>query len=485
MKPPGALSSLLEAFPSEVWSPADGGWQARWNHTLSLAHHVAETIASQDSFLSDPSNDDFQLFRKEDWLRWVIFSCIAALLLIFDNVILHRNIEALTFSRSCAYTVFWVCCAASFNVYVYVFQGSEAALTWSSGYLMEWMLSIDNLFVFHLIFKMYGTPEHLRHKPLFYGVVGALFFRLLFFVVEEALFHSVWWVHLVLGGFLIYTGMQSAFADEGDEDFTENPVARWLSEHLPFINGFDTRGRFFVKSNYEDTNVISSARDSQCLSGAPVASTVFVPGPAADGGNTDGTCESSPRSTSPTKFSPRSTSPRKFSPRSGEDSLIMTPGDFRAYQQRPNRRPSKEHADKTTWRATKLLLVVLAIEFTDIAFAVDSVSAIVAQIPDLYLAYTACVFAMLGLRAMFFVVDGLIRKFVLLKYGVGFILVFIGAKLIARKLVHLSPMAVAIVLLSTVLACIVGSFLWDKHLGGKSARGEDLHMDLSCLQSEA
>merc|ERR1719356_797200 len=116
----------------------------------------------------------------------------------------------------------------------------------------------------------------------------------------------------------------------------------------------------------------------------------------------------------------------------------------------PSNRSAGKPSWQTQWRATRLFVVVLCLEATDIIFAVDSVSAIVAQIPDLFLAYTACVFAMLGLRATYFIIDELIRCFVLLKYGVGAILVFIGAKLMASKHLDMSNGAVLIVLVATV-----------------------------------
>lgn len=114
------------------------------------------------------------------------------------------------------------------------------------------------------------------------------------------------------------------------------------------------------------------------------------------------------------------------------------------------------------WRFTMLFVVVLCLEITDVVFAVDSVSAIVAQIPDLFLAYTACIFAMLGLRATFFLVDDLIRMFSLLKYGIAFILVFIGVKLIISKTIHIHPQFVVFVLVGTLFVCMAASIWVDK-----------------------
>merc|ERR1719380_261625 len=125
------------------------------------------------------------------------------------------------------------------------------------------------------------------------------------------------------------------------------------------------------------------------------------------------------------------------------------------------------------WRATMLLVVVLCLEATDIIFAIDSVSAIIAEIPDLYLAYTACVFAMLGLRAMFFVIDELVKLFSLLKYGVGLILCFIGVKLLLKGYVYFPPMLVSGILFATLATSMVASVVYEKYFATEEDKDED------------
>lgn len=327
---------------------------------------------------------EFALFRSEDGLEWTIFTLVFFALLLFDNFVLHRKEEILSFGRACLYTCFWVVCAGIFNLYIYFTEGEEAAFAWGTGYLLEWMLSLDNLFVFHLVFKMYKTPDHLKHKPLFYGIIGAIVFRMIFFIVEESLFHAVWWMHIVFGVFLVYTGIRSAATDDDDDDPRNNFLVSWIASKIPLINDYDTAGgRFFV----------------------------CVP-KSQNGEETD------------------------------DDKMTA---------------PRPRHQVK----ATLLVLVVICLEITDVVFAVDSVSAIVAQIPDLYLAYTACVFAMLGLRASFFVIDELVRMFSLLKYGVSMILVFIGIKLMVGKQLHVSNAMMLLILVGTVGVCVVGSIVQD------------------------
>lgn len=331
-----------------------------------------------------------------------MFTIIFTLLIVFDHAVLHRKQEALSFARACCYTLFWVLVAMAFNFYIYLTEGREAAFSWCTGYILEWMLSIDNLFVFHLVFRIYGTPDHLKHKPLFYGIIGAIIFRLIFFVLGESLFHSVWWMHIVFGLFLIYTGIKTAGGDDDDDDPSRNPIVIWLSKRMPLVNGYDVDGRFFVRAKDIDETLVLAGpwkKQQECAS-----------------------------------CSPR------------------------------GRGPSIQHDESgaKSWKATLLFIVVICLEVTDIIFAVDSVSAIVAQIADLYLAYTACVFAMLGLRSMFFVIDELVRMFTLLKYGVALILVLIGMKLMVHKQVHISTGAVLFILLATVTTCIIASVLYNR-----------------------
>lgn len=335
------------------------------------------------------ADDELKLFRREDATEWVVFTVAFFALIIFDNWVLHRKNEVLSFGKACGYTFFWICCAGCFNLYVYHQKGYDAALTWATGYLLEWMLSVDNLFVFHLIFKIYGTPEDQMHKPLFYGIVGAIVFRMIFFVLEEALFHSFWWAKVVFGLFLIYTGVQSALVDEEEEDPTQNPVVVALSSMIPMTKRYADDGSFFIKEYDEDD--VEQVGPPKC-------------------------------------------------------------------------------------KATLLVAVVLCLEVTDVVFAVDSVSAIVAQVPDLFLAYTACVFAMLGLRAMFFMVNNLIGMFKLLKYGVAVILIFIGMKLLMHSHVHFSTGVVLGMLVGAVAASVVGSMMMEAYGGeGKGMTTDEEH----------
>merc|ERR1719473_671462 len=181
------------------------------------------------------------------WEAWVIFCVVFVILLILDNCVIHSEFKVLSFSHAVGMTLFWVLTAIAFNVYIFFAWGTDAALLWSSGYVLEWLLSMDNLFVFHMIFNAYKTPDELKHKPLFWGICGAVFFRLIFLCLGEYLLHSMMFAHILFGGFLVYTGIQSALADEEDDDPSQNWLVQFLSRRMPFVSYYDAKGAFFVK----------------------------------------------------------------------------------------------------------------------------------------------------------------------------------------------------------------------------------------------
>lgn len=276
------------------------------------------------------------------------------------------------------------------------------------------MLSFDNLFVFHLIFQSYACPDELKHKPLFWGICGAVFFRLAFLFIGEWLMQAMFLAHILFGAFLVYTGWKAATADDDeDDDPSRNPLVQWLSRRLPFVGAYDSKGNFFVKVpvNERGQAMLPSARgELEVIEGNEVESYGTV--------------------------------------------------DFNAASQNAETR-------KFQWRATMLFLVVVCLEVSDILFAVDSVSAIVAQVPDLFLAYTSAIFAMLGLRATFFIVDELVKLFTLLKYGVAAVLVFIGLKLMFSRLIHVPASIVFCLLFGILSSSMVCSVVYESYLKKK------------------
>jgi len=351
-------------------------------------------------------DNHYTLFRKEDWYLWLTFTAVFIVLVCLDNFVLNRNPRALTLKWAFGYTLMWIACACGFCGWVYYAKGESAAYMWMSGYMLEWMLSFDNLFVFHMIFNVYATPDHLKHRPLYIGIWGAIVFRLAFIFVGEYLMHAMFFMHFVFGAFLIYTGLNTVMADEEDEDPSQHPAVQWLQNHVPFVSVYDKSGAFFVRVPV----------DAQ---GEPVL-------PAAcpeQAGESETAGETQAARCGVVDF-----------PRGGQGQL----------------------------RATMLFLVVCCLEFSDLLFAVDSVSAIVAQVNDLFLAYTSAVFAMLGLRATFFIIDVLVKVFSLLKYGVAAVLVFIGLKLCLSKVLHIPPSVVCAVLVTSIAASMVASVVQEE-----------------------
>jgi tellurite resistance protein TerC len=380
-------------------------------------HHMLISLQDGLDYTFDAAfakDNGYTLFRHEDWPLWVTFSSVFLGLIVFDNIVLHRNPHALTVGRACLYTLFWILCAGGFCVWVGWWKGESAAYMWASGYMLEWMLSFDNLFVFHLIFSVYCCPDNLKHRPLYMGIMGAVVFRLVFIFVGEYLMHAMAFMHLVFGAFLVYTGIQTVVAEEEDEDPSQQPSVLWLKRHFSFVGCYDKDASFFVNVPINEQGEIDIPEDAIVKQEVTETASLMEPEvnriPVVDFASLEGTSRTTKR------------------------------------------------------KATMLFLVVCCLEISDILFAVDSVSAIVAQVNDLFLAYTSAVFAMLGLRATFFIIDVLVQLFSLLKYGVAIVLVFIGVKLMIGHHYHVPAGAVCLVLVGALAGSILASVVQEKLL---------------------
>eukprot|EP00747_Dinoflagellata_sp_TGD_P183502 gnl/TRDRNA2_/TRDRNA2_38418_c0_seq1.p1 gnl/TRDRNA2_/TRDRNA2_38418_c0~~gnl/TRDRNA2_/TRDRNA2_38418_c0_seq1.p1 ORF type:complete len:457 (-),score=113.60 gnl/TRDRNA2_/TRDRNA2_38418_c0_seq1:118-1488(-) len=347
--------------------------KTRWDDEL-FPHPLDENIDSGDD---EDDDDRISLFKSADSTEWTVLMVSSVLLIAFDFFVLQRfkGIEHF----HCKALLFWILIGMLYNVYYWARNGHNKGLDWCSGYFLEWMLSMDNLFVFHLVFKAYNTPADQLHKALFFGIFGAVLFRMFFFVAAGGLLDAVDWVRFVFGAFLIYSGVQTALSDEDDdEDVKDTWLVRMLKSCLGsrLHDDYDKDGKFFVQDQEGRT------------------------------------------------------------------------------------------------RATLLFFIVLMCEMSDIMFAVDSVSAKVAQIPDQYVAYSSSVLAMFGLRAMFFVIEDMVDYFDLLKYGLCFILVFIGLELMFSKWVKISSISACAIILSVFIVCIAGSVVRGAY-AEKKEKGED------------
>jgi len=300
--------------------------------------------------------------------EWFIFLALVLGFLLIDALILQRRNAPDGFWGNLAILAFWVCAGLTYNVYFYWRFGAAPATDWFVGYLLEWMLSIDNLFVFHIIFRFYKMPPVLMKKALFFGITGAVLFRMLTFFTIGSLLHLAHWFRRAIGVALIYSAYQAVNeADDEEHDVSQTygvSGLRWLLGNR-LVERLDT-------------------------------------------------------------------------PEAAEGRLLVWDSSGRTC-------------------VTLTAFVILLLEVTDICFALDSVSAKIGQIPNLYVAYTSSILAVFGLRAMFFVIRELVECFDMLKYGICMVLVFIGVQMILDPWVHLRPSTACVVVVLVFIVCIAMS----------------------------
>lgn len=356
---------------------------ARIQATMQLALVAFEEVWPTHVF-GDPQHrepSEMGFFGEHDRIDWIALGVATVTMVLLDiKVIQPRNKPTSGMSNAGQVLFLWLSCGLLFNVYICWRHGIQDGMHWCNGYLLEWLLSMDNLFVFHLVFHLYKTPEHLLHKALFWGILGAILFRMLFFITLNELLHVIQWFHYVFGFFLVVSGVQAA-REEEDVDLENSYQVRFLRWLL--------QNRLMKDPNYEPNGRLWCWKAEE-----------------SDGtGDTDST-------------------------------------------------------SRAKLQISMIVPVIICLEITDIFFAVDSVSAKVAQIPDQYVAYSSSVFAMFGLRALFFIVEDLINRLHLLKYGLCFILVFIGFELLLSDYMRLPASAVCLVLMGVFGSCVVLSLLF-------------------------
>lgn len=316
----------------------------------------------------------FSLFRNNSQAETILFGVFAVIITVFlllDLGLFNKTAHKISTKSALYQSVFWVIVSTLFGYLVYHFDdspdgGADALLEYFSAYLTEYALSVDNIFVILLILKYFSVKEEYYHKVLFWGILGAVFFRGIFIFVGAYLIGQFHWILYVFGVFLIYSGIKIYFED-GDEkiDPEKNPIMRFCRAFLP-ISKDDRGGHFLIKE---------------------------------------------------------------------AGKFLFTP----------------------------LFLVVVLIETTDLIFAVDSIPAAFAITQNEFLVYTSNIFAVLGLRAMFFLLAGIIDKFYLLQKGLSFILFFIGAKMLLEIIHFEIPVVFSfIVIIVTLTLAIVFSILIPK-----------------------
>lgn len=296
-------------------------------------------------------------------LLWVIFNIFVLGMLALDLGIFHRKAHVIKIKEALVWSAVWITLALIFNLGIYFWRGPETALEFLTGYLIEKSLSVDNIFVFLLIFSYFGVPSLYQHKVLFWGILGALIMRAVFIATGITLIEKFHWTIYLFGAFLILIGVKMALQKERKIRPERNPVLRLFRRWVP-ITEDDAEGRFFVK-------------------------------------------------------------------RVGR------------------------------YFATPLFIALVVVETTDVIFAVDSIPAILAITLDPFIVYTSNVFAILGLRALYFALAGIMGLFHHLHYGLSAVLVFVGFKMLLADLYKI-PVSVALSVVAGILLISVMTSIFDK-----------------------
>jgi tellurite resistance protein TerC len=295
------------------------------------------------------------------WL-WVGFTIFVLGMLALDLGVFHRSAHAVSLKEAGMWSAVWITLALVFNAIVYAFLGPEVGLQFLTGYLIEKSLSVDNIFVFVLVFSYFSVPAIYQHRVLFWGIFGALVMRAVLIATGAALIERFHWIIYIFGAFLVFTGIRMAFHKDEELHPEDNPVVKLFKRFMPVVPEYHGQ-RFFVR-----------------------------------------------------------------------------------------------HLGKLA--ATPLFVVLLLVESTDLVFALDSIPAIFAITTDPFIVYTSNVFAILGLRALYFLLAGVMDKFRYLKIGLSVVLVFVGVKMLVEAIHIEIPITYSLGVIATVITTSVLASLW-------------------------
>ncbi len=290
---------------------------------------------------------------------WIGFHIFIFLMLAIDLGVFHKKTHKVPVKEAIIWSIVWISLAILFSICIPLFiypdpdQGKTKALEFLTGYVIEYSLSVDNIFVFILIFSYFKVDDRYQHKVLFWGILGALIMRAIFIFAGVALINRFHWIVIIFGVFLIFTGIRMMFQKEAPADPEKNPIVRFFRKFLPVTNEFHG-DRLFIKQNR------------------------------------------------------------------------------RLY-------------------ATPLFLVLVIIETSDLIFAVDSIPAILAISKDTFIVYTSNIFAILGLRSLYFAVAGIMGYFRYLKIGLAFVLTFVGLKMLMAFIHFEIPIVLSLIIIISIL----------------------------------
>jgi len=292
---------------------------------------------------------------------WIGFHAFVFLMLALDLGVFHKHTHRVPVKEAIIWSAVWILLAFFFNMFILIEFGKIKALEFLTGYVIEYSLSVDNIFVFILIFSYFAVKEEYQHKILFWGILGALVMRALFIFAGIALINRFHWIVIIFGGFLVFTGIRMLFQKEVRVEPEKNSIVKFFRKFLPVTNTLHGN-KLFIRQN------------------------------------------------------------RKM-------------------------------------YATPLFLVLLIIESSDLIFAVDSIPAILAISHDRFIVYTSNIFAILGLRSLYFAIAGIMGLFRYLKIGLAFVLTFVGLKMLAAYFnfeipIVLSLLIIVGILLISILASV-------------------------------
>jgi tellurite resistance protein TerC len=299
---------------------------------------------------------------------WIGFHIFIFFMLALDLGVFHKKIHKVPVKEAVIWSIVWISLALLFSLAILLFiypapgPGKTKALEFLTGYVIEYSLSVDNIFVFILIFSYFKVDDRFQHKVLFWGILGALIMRASFIFAGVALINRFHWIVIIFGGFLVFTGIRMLFQSDAPSDPEKNQIVRFFRKFLPVTDSFHN-DRLFIKQNH------------------------------------------------------------------------------RLY-------------------ATPLFLVLVIIETSDLIFAVDSIPAILAISKDTFIVYTSNIFAILGLRSLYFAVAGIMGYFRYLKTGLAFVLTFVGLKMLLAFFKFEIPIVLSlIIIISILMISIVSSVI--------------------------
>jgi len=298
-------------------------------------------------------------------IMWIAFNIVIAALLYIDLGIINKKSHEVSLKEAAGWCAAWISVALLFNLGIYMVEGQEKALEFLTGYIIEYSLSMDNMFVFVMIFTYFGVPAKYQPRILHWGILGAVVMRFILIFAGVALLHKFHWLIYIFGAILVFTAIKMLTQDDDERmDPGQNPVLKLFKKFLPFTD--QTEGEsFFVRHN----------------------------------------------------------------------GVLM---------------------------ATPLFATLIVIEASDLVFAVDSIPAVLGISKDYFIVYSSNIFAIMGLRALYFLLAGLMNVFRFLKYGISVILFFVGCKMLVSSFIKIGTGLSLFIVLAVLAASVAASLLYDK-----------------------